>query len=115
VKTDKGDFIGKEAVIRKNNRGLEKYLYQFQLEDPDLFLFHNEPVYRDGELVSYLTSGNYGHFLGSAIGMGYIPLKEETIESVETSEFHIEIAGTRAKAKISSRPLYDPSSAKIKA
>ena len=114
VKTDKDDFIGKEAVIRKNNKGLEKYLYQFQLEDPELFLFHNEPIYRDGELVSHLTSGNYGHFLGSAVGMGYIPLKEETKESVETSDFHIEISGTMAKAKISSRPLYDPSSEKIR-
>jgi 4-methylaminobutanoate oxidase (formaldehyde-forming) len=114
VQTNKDDFIGKEAVIRKNNQGLEKYLYQFQLEDPELLLFHNEPIYRDGELVSYLTSGNYGHFLGSAIGMGYIPLKEETIKSVETSDFHIEIAGTMAKAKISSKPLYDPISEKIR-
>ena len=49
-----------------------------------------------------------------AIGMGYIPLKEETIKSVETSDFHIEIAGTMAKAKISSKPLYDPISEKIR-
>jgi len=41
-------------------------------------------------------------------------LKEETIKSVETSDFHIEIAGTMAKAKISSKPLYDPSSEKIR-
>ena len=114
VQTDKDDFIGKESVIRKNNQGLEKYLYQFQLEDPELFLFHNEPIYRDGKLISYLTSGNYGHFLGSAIGMGYIPLKEEAIKSVEASDFHIEISGTMAKAKISSKPLYDPRSEKVR-
>ena len=41
-------------------------------------------------------------------------LKEETIKSVETSDFHIEIAGTMAKAKISSKPLYDPISEKIR-
>ncbi len=115
VKKEKEDFIGKDAVIKKDNNGLSKYLYQFQLEDPDLMLFHNEPIYRDGELVSYLTSGNYGHFFGNAIGMGYIPLKKETIDSVERSSFHIEIAGTMAKASISSRPLYDPLSKKIKA
>ena len=115
VKKEKEDFIGKDAVIKKDNKGLSKYLYQFQLEDPDLMLFHNEPIYRDGKLVSYLTSGNYGHFLGGAIGMGYIPLREETIESVEQSSFHIEIAGTMAKAIISSKPLYDPVSKKIKA
>ena len=115
VKKEKEDFIGKDAVIKKDNNGLSKYLYQFQLEDPDLMLFHNEPIYRDGELVSYLTSGNYGHFLGTAIGMGYIPLRSETIDSVEKSSFHIEIAGTMAKAKISSKPLYDPVSKKIKA
>lgn len=114
VKKEKEDFIGKDAVIKKDNNGLSKYLYQFQLEDPDLMLFHNEPIYRDGELVSYLTSGNYGHFLGTAIGMGYIPLRGETIDSVEKSSFHIEIAGTMAKANISSKPLYDPVSKKIR-
>ena len=46
--------------------------------------------------------------------MGYVPLKEEAIKSVEGSDFHIEISGTMAKAKISSRPLYDPSSEKIR-
>ena len=114
VQTEKDDFIGKGSVIRKNNQGLEKYLYQFQLEDPELFLFHNEPIYRDGKLISYLTSGNYGHFLGSAIGMGYVPLKEESIKSVEASDFHIEISGKMAKAKISSIPFYDPRSEKVR-
>ena len=46
--------------------------------------------------------------------MGYIPLKEEAVKSVETSDFHIEIAGTMAKAKISSKPFYDPSSEKVR-
>ena len=114
VKTSKEKFLGKEAVLEKQKEGLSRFLFQFILEDPDLMLFHNEPIYRDGELVSYLTSGNYGHFLGAAIGLGYIPCKNETIESVLTSNFEIEIAGLKTKARISSKPLYDPYSEKVK-
>ena len=46
-------------------------MMQFRLKEPLPLLCHNEAVLRDGEIVSYLTSGNYGHHLGGAIGMGY--------------------------------------------
>jgi glycine cleavage system aminomethyltransferase T len=39
-------------------------MVQFLLEDPEPMLFHNEAVVRDGEIVSIVTSGNYGHALG---------------------------------------------------
>ncbi len=68
-----GPFIGRDAVLRKKESGLTKRLLQFQLEDPEPLLFHNEPVLRDGQIVGYLTSGAYGHYLGSAVGLGYVP------------------------------------------
>ncbi|MEM7711887.1 MAG: FAD-dependent oxidoreductase, partial [Pseudomonadota bacterium] len=52
VKTDKGDFTGRDAVLRKREDGLARRLVQFRLDDPDPMLFHNEPVLRDGEIVS---------------------------------------------------------------
>ena len=65
-------------MIDKKECGLEKRLVQFQLTDPEPLLYHNEPIMRDGEIVGYISSGNYGHKLGGAIGMGYVPCKSES-------------------------------------
>ncbi|MHA1127839.1 MAG: GcvT family protein, partial [Alphaproteobacteria bacterium] len=70
VKTDKGEFIGRDAVLAKREAGLEKRLMQFLLNDPEPLLYHNEPILRDGQIVGHLSSGNYGHYLGAAIGLG---------------------------------------------
>ena len=69
VKTDKAEFIGRDAVLRKKDAGLDARMVQFKLTDPEPLLYHNEPVLRDGEIVGYLSSGNYGHHLGGAIGL----------------------------------------------
>ncbi|TGU22589.1 glycine cleavage T C-terminal barrel domain-containing protein, partial [Mesorhizobium sp. M4B.F.Ca.ET.150.01.1.1] len=73
VKTSKPGFIGRDAVLRKKEAGLSRRLVQFRLKDPQPLLFHNEAILRDGRIVGPITSGNYGHHLGGAIGMGYVP------------------------------------------
>ena len=108
VKTSKPDFIGRAAVLEKKEKGLETRMVQFRLTDPEPLLYHNEPILRDGEIVSYLSSGSYGHHLGAAIGMGYVPCKGETAEQLMASSYEIEVAGTRVKAEASLRPMYDP-------
>jgi glycine cleavage system T protein len=113
VKTEKGDFIGRDAVLAKRESGLERRLLQFRLDDPEPLLFHNEPILRDGKIVGHVTSGNYGHYLGGAIGMGYIPCKGESLADVLASEYEIEIAGARFSARVSSRPMYDAKSERI--
>lgn len=115
VKTDKGDFIGRDAVLRKREAGLDRRMVQFKLSDPEPLLYHNEPIVRDGEIVGYLSSGNYGHFLGGAIGMGYVPCAGETTEALLASAYEIEVAGTRVAAQASLKPLYDPKSLKVRA
>ena len=115
VDTGKPDFIGKKAVIDKKECGLEKRLVQFQLTDPEPLLYHNEPIMRDGEIVGYISSGNYGHKLGGAIGMGYVPCKNESPEELLSSKFEIDVAGTICAAKASLKPLYDPLSKRTKA
>lgn len=108
VKTAKPDFIGRDAVLRKKEEGLKTRLVQFRLRDPEPLLYHNEPIVRDGELVGYLSSGNYGHHLGGAIGMGYVPCDGETPDQVLASAYEIEVAGTRVAADSSLKPMYDP-------
>ena len=114
VKLDKQDFIGKRAIIEKKEKGLEKRLLQFKLKDSEPLLYHNEPILRDGEVSGYLSSGAYGHHLGSAIGMGYVPCKGETLEQILLSTYEIDVAGTIVSAEVSSRPMYDPTSERMR-
>src|SRR6056297_980947 len=115
VRTAKPDFIGRDAVLRRKDEGLRARMVQFQLHDPAPLLFHAEPILRNGEVVSYVTSGNYGHTLGAAIGMGYVPCPGETAAEVLASSYEIEIAGVRVAATPSLRPLYDPQADRVKA
>jgi len=114
VKTAKPDFIGRDAVLRKRDAGLATRLLQFRLTDPEPLLFHAEPILRDGTVVGYLRSGNYGHTLGGAVGLGYVPCVGETPAQLLASRYEIDVAGTRIGADASLRPLYDPKSARVR-
>ncbi|WP_171124412.1 MULTISPECIES: FAD-dependent oxidoreductase [unclassified Ruegeria] len=115
VKTDKGcDFIGREAVIARKETGPQSRLVQFKLTDPEPLLFHNEPILRDGEYVGYLSSGNYGHTLGGAIGLGYVPCAGEKAADVLASSYEIDVCGVKVTAEASLKPMYDPKSERVK-
>jgi 4-methylaminobutanoate oxidase (formaldehyde-forming) len=90
-------------------------MVQFRLTDPEPLLYHNEPVLRDGQIVGHLTSGAYGHFLGGAIGMGYVPCKGETADDLLQSAWEIDVAGTRVRAEAAVRPIHDPKGERPKA
>ena len=111
-----GGMIGADAVKAKRNDGLNQRLRQFRLNDAQPLLYHNEAILRDGEIVGYLTSGNYGHHLGGAIGLGYVKCREdgESAESQLGSEYSIDVAGTIVPAEVSFRPMYDPKSAQVR-
>ena len=115
VKTTKPDFIGRDAVLRKKDQGLARRMVQFRLTDPEPMLYHNEPIVRDGGIVGYLSSGSYGHTLGGAIGMGYVPCAGESADVLLASDYQIDVAGARFKAEASLRPMYDPKSDRVRA
>jgi 4-methylaminobutanoate oxidase (formaldehyde-forming) len=114
VDLNKEDFIGKGAVAARKESGPENRMVQFLLEEPEPLLFHNEPIVRDGEYVGYLSSGNYGHHLGGAIGMGYVPCAGEKAVDVLASTYEIDVMGTKVKATASLKPMYDPKSERVK-
>ncbi|MDA7426402.1 GcvT family protein [Thalassococcus lentus] len=114
VKTAKPDFIGRDAVLKKRETGLQTRMVQFLLNDPEPLLYHNEPILRDGEIVGYLSSGAYGHHLGGAVGLGYVPCAGESVEQVLASAYEIDVAGTKVSAEASLKPLYDPKSDRVK-
>ncbi len=115
VRTGKGDFIGRDAVLASREAGLNRRLVQFLLDDPEPLLFHNEPILREGRVVGYLTSGAYGHALGGAVGLGYVPCRGESAADLLASSFEIDVAGSRVAARVSLGPLYDPAGARMRA
>ncbi|MFV1495305.1 FAD-dependent oxidoreductase [Phaeobacter sp. JH20_02] len=115
VAVGKDDFIGKAAVLERKESGPKNRMVQFKLTDPEPLLFHNEPIIRDGKYVGYLSSGNYGHTLGAAIGMGYVPCEGESAADVLGSVYEIDVCGMKVKAEASLKPMYDPKSERVKA
>ena len=115
VSRKKPAFLGRDAVLRKEQQGLDRRLVQFRLANPEPLLFHNEAIVRDGEIVGPVTSGNYGHFLGSAVGMGYVAAKGQTDDDILGSTYEIEVAGQRHAAIASLVPMHDPNSERVKA
>jgi 4-methylaminobutanoate oxidase (formaldehyde-forming) len=115
VGRQKPDFIGRDAVQRKRDAGLQRRLVQFRLTDPEPLLYHNEPILRDGEIVGHLTSGGYGHHLGGAVGLGYVPCPGESAEALLASRYEIDVAGARVAAEASLKPIYDPRSERVRA
>jgi glycine cleavage system aminomethyltransferase T len=95
VSRKKPAFLGREAVLRREQQGLDRRMVQFRLKDPEPLLFHNEAIVRDGKIVGPVTSGNYGHFLGGAIGMGYVPAKGPDRRRHPRLAYEIEVAGQR--------------------
>ena len=114
VKKDKPSYIGRDAILKKQDTGLENRMLQFKLMESEPLLYHNEPIVRDGEIVGYLSSGAYGHAIGAAMGLGYVPCKGESAADVLASTYEIDVAGTRVKAEASLKPMYDPKSERVK-
>jgi glycine cleavage system aminomethyltransferase T/glycine/D-amino acid oxidase-like deaminating enzyme len=116
VKLDKGDFIGRDALLRRRDKGATRRLLQFLLLDPEPLLYHDEPIWVDGEMVGRTTSGAYGHSLGGAVALGYVSGDQATIAHlVASARFEIEVAGRRVQAKASLAPMYDPKNLRIRA
>lgn len=114
VQVNKPNFIGRTAVLKKQDAGLNKRLLQFKLNEKEPLLYHNEPIIRDGKISGYISSGNYGHTLGGAIGLGYIECENETVDDLLRSSYEIEVAGSRIKAAASIRPMYDPKAERVR-
>ena len=115
VKFGKGDFIGRDALLRRRDAGAERQLLQFLLKDPAPLLYHDEPVYVDGRMIGRTTSGAYGHTLGGAVALGYVRgVAAEITDMIKSAAFEIEVAGRRLAAAASLEPMYDPKSLRVR-
>jgi glycine cleavage system T protein len=73
VKPQKGDFIGREALLQRREYASRKLCY-LTLEDPTAVVMGKEPVIADGKMLGYITSAAYGYSLGRGIAYAYLPL-----------------------------------------
>ncbi|MEW6263487.1 MAG: FAD-dependent oxidoreductase [Thermodesulfobacteriota bacterium] len=109
VKLDKGGFIGREALLEQKKEGLKRRLAIFTLEDSEPLLYHLEPIYRNGQRVSYVTHGAYGHLLGRALGMGYLENPAGVSDEwILEGRYEIGWQGKRYPAQVHLRAPYDP-------
>jgi 4-methylaminobutanoate oxidase (formaldehyde-forming) len=111
-----GGFIGRDAVLKAKQEGVRQRLVQFALHDDARLLYHNEPIWRDGELVGRITSGMYGHTVARSLGMGYVTNPDGLVDAayVNAGRYEIEVAGERVGADAQLSPFYDPKGVRVK-
>ena len=86
--------------------------------DPDepADVIGDEPIWHDGEVVGWVTSGAYAHYSGVSLALGYIPAALATPDAAtDGSGLEIEIIGHRRPARLLSEPVLDPSGQRMRA
>ena len=113
VQLSKGDFIGRDALIRIRERGLTRALATVVLTEADseVVLYGGEAVYAGAELMGRLRSGGWGYTVGRNIGYVYLP----RALAVSGAALSVEVFGARLAAEVAPDVLYDPSGARIRA
>ena len=112
VNLDKGDFLGRDALVAQREGGVSRTLCTFTLESM-AYPVSGEAIMLpggDGTVVGFTTSANFGHTVGKPIVYGYLP-----VELAARSDFVIEVYGEPIPAVRHDRPLYDPDNLRLKA
>ena len=95
------DFIGRDAIARAQQRGLDRKLVGLKMLDRSIPR-HGYPVLSDGQPVGVVTSGNVSFTLGYNIGMAYVP----SALAEPGTRLGIEVRGSAAPADVVSLPFY---------
>ncbi len=111
VDLKKGDFLGREALLRGKTEGITRKLCCLTLDDPRVVLMGKEPILDGDRVLGYVTSANYGYTVGKSITYGYLPVAYTT----PGTSVSIQFFGTRYAATVAHEPLYDPENASLKA
>ena len=110
-----GGFRGLEALAAQREGPRTKRLVKFRLEDPEWLLYHDEPIYRDGQMVGRTSSGMWSYTEKRALAMGYVECPDGvTKDWLEAGRFEIEVAGERIAATASLRSFYDPRKERVR-
>lgn len=106
IRLDKGDFPGREAVLRQNDRNDRRHMATLAIDTDGASVFAGEGVYLDGKLVGRITSGGYAYTLGHDVALALLP----TAIAAPGAEFDIPVLGEWRKARLIGDSPYDPAS-----
>jgi dimethylglycine dehydrogenase len=110
IKLDKPDFIGKAAAIKEKEDGPKRTRIYMVVDADDCDVMGDEPIWVDGKVVGWVTSGGYGHYVDQSLAQGYIPT-----ELVKPDmQLEIEILGERRKARLQMDPPFDPEAKRMR-
>jgi 4-methylaminobutanoate oxidase (formaldehyde-forming) len=110
VKLNKGDFIGRQALLTQKEQGLAQKLCCLILDDAHIVVLGKEPIRSAEQVVGWVASGGYGYAVGKSIAYGYLPLEHATVGT----RLEIEVFGERVGAVIEQEPLWDPQGKRIR-
>jgi len=112
VAFDKGDFIGREALLAERAAGPRERLVSLVMDEAGVAdAPYCSPVTSGGEMVGLTVSSGYGHAIGKAIALAYVRADLST----PGSALEVEILGRRAGATVGVEPLYDVNNQRLRA
>ncbi len=101
VKFKKGEFLGRDALLKQKEEGIKRKIVGFELEGRGIARSHY-PVFVNGEKVSEVTSGSFSPYLKKAIGLTYLPIEHTEVGT----EFEVGIRDNKIKARVVPTPFY---------
>jgi len=105
VSFDKGEFRGRDALVRQKEEGVPARLWGFLMQDRLIPRAHY-PVLRDGEAVGETTSGTFSPTLRVGIALGYVSPRDVAQAG---DEVEIEVRGKRGRAIVTKPPFVESS------
>ncbi len=110
IKLDKPDFIGKAAALKEKQDGPKRTRVCLQVDATDTDVMGDEPIWVDGKVVGWVTSGGYGHWVGQSLAQGYVPTELVRPDM----QLEIEILGERRPARLQTEPPFDPQALRMR-
>ncbi|UCC73397.1 MAG: glycine cleavage system aminomethyltransferase GcvT [Gemmatimonadota bacterium] len=107
VKLDKGDFVGRDALLAQKDRGIERKLCGFVLKQRG-FPRPGYEIRSQGDAVGTVRSGTVGPSVGQGIGTGYLPVER----SEPGTPIEIMIREAPYAAEVVKMPFYKEGSVK---
>jgi aminomethyltransferase len=98
---EKGEFIGRDALLQQSRDGVPRLLVGFEMIERGIARDHY-PVVLDGTGIGTVTSGSPAPFLRRNIGLTYLP----TSRAVAGAEFEVLVRGKAVKARVIPTPFY---------
>jgi dimethylglycine dehydrogenase len=102
----KNDFIGREAAAREKAEGGKLRRVSMIVDAADADVLGDEPIWHEGKVIGWVTSGGFAHFVDRSLAQGYVP--RDLAADTGKGAFEVEIIGDRRKATVITEPLFDP-------